>query len=198
MPFINLASLNFRPISILRVSGISDKIADISEIFPQPLFRRSSIVSRRLPVDDMISPRYRWDLTTFIFDVWTLSVGHGIIHLFSLPIWSTTLFSFDRVSLCVSMKEFITAFFLTEEVPHFEIARLSSTIPRTPISISGSPRNLYVRSFCFKIFLFSMSILDVHFKLPHTVPCISTDFTGKRWVIPLLILTATLAFEFSM
>ena len=152
------------------MSGNSPSIPDISATLPHPLFLRSWILSRTVPEDVIISPRYLWDFVVFIMWECTFSLGHGFGHFFSLPMCKTTLLYFESVSLWVSIKEFITAFFCTDGIPHIEIDKLSSTMPSTPMQILGSLQYWYVRWSCFNIVLFSMSMLTVHFKLPRLNP----------------------------
>ena len=134
---VTTSPLRFRPTSTFRMSGIYERIPEISDSFPQPLFLRSSIVSLMVPDEEIISPSYFWDFTLFMSCVCTFSVGHGTLHFTLLLICKTTLVSLDIVNLCVSIKELIIVFFCTDVIPHFEIQRLSSTMPWTPISIFG-------------------------------------------------------------
>ena len=45
---------------------LAERILEISGTFPHPCFPRSSIVSLIGPEDEIISPKYHWDLATFI------------------------------------------------------------------------------------------------------------------------------------
>ena len=149
------------------------------------------------PLADTMSPRYLTLSAVFMTLLWTLSVGHCCLHFDCFPIWRTTLLLEDSVNLCISIKEFITPFFFIEGNPQSAIARMSSTMPNTQILIPLSPLYVYVNWSCGSIILLRVSILLVHFKLPHTDPCISTLVTLILVVILLLTLTAMFAFQFS-
>ena len=130
--FIRILSLYRRPASSwLQPMSTSPRIPIIVDILSHPLFRLSSIVSLFPPKVDTTFPTYFVD-SQLVKGLWcTFSCG-----LFT---YTTTDFSADNFSRCVSTNTFMATFFCIEAVPHCDTPRVSSIKPRTPISIFGCP-----------------------------------------------------------
>ena len=179
-PLQSLVSLILRPICIWKQpEGISAIRPIISDTLPHPSFLLFMIVSWDPPFDMIMSPNYLALDATFMSLSWTFKEGHFSRQYLGFPMWRTQLLSSESVNLWFSIKEFKTAFFDTDCVPHSPIEIVSSTMPRTPIA------------------LFSLSIMVVHWMLPQTDPCIMTSFPSILFVSLLLILIAIWTFLFS-
>ena len=102
--FIRILSLKSRPASSrLQPMSTSPRIPIIVDIFPHPFFRLSSIVSLFPPEVDTKFPRYFVDSQVVMGSSCTFSCGQGTVHF--LPTCTTTDFSNDNLSRCVSINQ---------------------------------------------------------------------------------------------
>ena len=108
-------------------------------IIPHPFFLLSSTVSSHPPEEDTKLPRYLVDGQSFMGSRCTFSTGHGTLHLFGFPTWTTTNFSADSFSRWVSIKEFMAAFLRMTALPHSDTPRVSSINPSIPIGCLVHP-----------------------------------------------------------
>ena len=123
-----------------------------------------------------------------IFLLCTFNSGQNGLFFLQCILWHFVLLS---VSFLWSIKLFNTAFHLIALTPHVCISKMSSTISRAGTSIF--PLYLY-NSYLLLYFNFpNLSIVAVHIKLPHTVPCFTT-FTLS--VLPNGVFNSTFAFLF--